>query len=92
MYRYQSRAFILLPMCFNIGIIVGPVLGGVLADPIQAYPNVFGPGSLIGGDDGVWWMKQWPYALPNLISALLIFTATVGIFLGLDEVSHVYFV
>lgn len=25
--RYQSRAFLLLPMCFNIGVIIGPVLG-----------------------------------------------------------------
>lgn len=25
--RYQSRAFLLLPMCFNIGVVVGPILG-----------------------------------------------------------------
>lgn len=25
--RYQSRAFLLLPMCFNIGVVIGPVLG-----------------------------------------------------------------
>lgn len=25
--RYQSRAFLLLPMCFNIGVVIGPILG-----------------------------------------------------------------
>lgn len=25
--RYQSRAFLLLPMCFNIGVVIGPLLG-----------------------------------------------------------------
>lgn len=25
--KYQSRAFLLLPMCFNIGVVIGPVLG-----------------------------------------------------------------
>ncbi|KAK2745858.1 hypothetical protein FQN57_003471 [Myotisia sp. PD_48] len=85
--KYQSRAFLLLPMCFNIGVIIGPVLGGILADPISAYPGAFGPGSWIGGKEGVWWMKQWPYALPNLVSAVFILVSTLAIFLGLDE-SH----
>ena len=25
--KFQSRAFLLLPMCFNIGVVVGPILG-----------------------------------------------------------------
>lgn len=25
--RFQSRAFLLLPMCFNIGVVIGPILG-----------------------------------------------------------------
>ncbi|KMU84212.1 hypothetical protein CIHG_01998 [Coccidioides immitis H538.4] len=84
--EYQSRAFLLLPMCFNTGMILGPILGGILADPVKNYPGLFGPGSLIGGKDGVWWMKQWPYALPNFISALFMLIALVAVFLGLDEV------
>jgi len=28
--KYQSRAFLVLPMTFNIGVIVGPILGNVL--------------------------------------------------------------
>ncbi|KAK2798040.1 hypothetical protein FQN51_007965 [Onygenales sp. PD_10] len=83
--RYQPRAFLLLPMCFNIGVIIGPILGGVLADPLKNYPSIFGPGSLIGGKDGVWWMKQWPYALPNILSAIFIFTSATAVLFGLDE-------
>ncbi|KAI1536852.1 UhpC Sugar phosphate permease [Pyrenophora tritici-repentis] len=49
--KFQSRAFLILPMIFNIGVIVGPVLGGVLADPIASYPSLFGPNSTFGGKD-----------------------------------------
>ncbi|ODH19891.1 hypothetical protein ACO22_06061 [Paracoccidioides brasiliensis] len=83
--KYQSQAFLLQPMCFNIGVILGPILGGILADPVRNYPGVFGPGSLLGGEDGVWWMKEWPYALPNLVSAMIILASTVAVFFGLDE-------
>lgn len=87
--KHQSRAFLLLPMCFNVGVIIGPIFGGLLADPIQSYPNIFGPGSLIGGKQGVWWMRQWPYALPNMIIAIFIFVAAIAIFLGLDETHEI---
>lgn len=84
--RYQSRAFLLLPMCFNIGVIVGPIIGGSLADPISSYPHLFGPGSFFGGKDGVWWMERWPFALPNILNATFTFTAFLAILFGLDEV------
>lgn len=83
--RYQSRAFLLLPMCFNVGVIIGPLIGGFLADPIASLPDVFGPGSFLGGKDGVAWMRQYPYALPNLVCATLLIIATIGVILGLDE-------
>ncbi|KAL2427146.1 Major facilitator superfamily multidrug transporter mfsB [Exophiala dermatitidis] len=83
--KYQSRAFLLLPMCFNIGVVIGPILGGFLADPIDSFPGIFGPGSLIGGKDGVRWMKAFPYALPNVVSACFILTSALCVVLGLDE-------
>ncbi|OCT54436.1 hypothetical protein CLCR_00807 [Cladophialophora carrionii] len=83
--KYQSRAFLLLPMCFNIGVVIGPILGGFLADPITSFPGVFGPGSTIGGKDGVGWMTAFPYALPNVISATFILSAAILLILGLDE-------
>ncbi|KAJ5090779.1 hypothetical protein N7532_009463 [Penicillium argentinense] len=83
--KYQSRAFLLLPMCFNIGVIIGPILGGSLADPVNSFPSLFGPGSVFGGKEGVWWMQHWPYALPNILSAIFIFLSVIAVFLGLDE-------
>ncbi|KAL4784847.1 major facilitator superfamily domain-containing protein [Aspergillus varians] len=87
--KYQSRAFLLLPMCFNIGVIVGPILGGILAEPRKNYPQFFGPGSIFGGEDGVWWMERWPFALPNLISSIFIFISWSTVFFGLDETHEV---
>ena len=85
-FSYQSRAFLVLPMCFNIGVILGPILGGALADPIHSFPHIFGPDSVIGGKDGVYWMRHWPYLLPNLLSATFIIIAAAGVILALDEV------
>ncbi|KAI7573554.1 hypothetical protein KC343_g23570, partial [Hortaea werneckii] len=51
--RFLSRAFLLLPMTFNIGVIIGPLLGGLLADPVGSYPEIFGPGGSLGGKNGV---------------------------------------
>lgn len=84
--RFQSRAFLLLPMCFNIGVIIGPVLGGLLSDPVASYPSVFGHNSVIGGKEGVWWLQHWPYALPNLMSAVFLFISATGVVFGLEEV------
>ncbi|KAK6509178.1 hypothetical protein TWF481_003939 [Arthrobotrys musiformis] len=81
--KYQSRAFLIMPMCMNIGIIIGPMIGGLLASPIESLPGIFGPGSWLGGKDGVWWMKEYPYALPNIVSACFLtfsfFLATFGL-------------
>lgn len=87
MARYQSRAFLLLPTFLNIGAILGPILGGLLADPVNTLTSIFGPGSLIGGKNGVSWMRDWPYALPNLLSATVLAIAVIGVVLGLEEVS-----
>jgi MFS family permease len=76
--KYQSRAFLLLPMTFNVGVIIGPILGGLLADPAGNYPASFG---------SIAWLKQWPYALPNLVSSVFLFLSAMVVLLGLEE-SH----
>ncbi|KAL2682342.1 hypothetical protein Neosp_006792 [[Neocosmospora] mangrovei] len=83
--RYRSRAFLLLPMCFNVGNIVGPLMSGVLANPIESLPSLFGPGSFFGGVDGVQWMAKFPYALPNIVCALLLITSVLGVIFALGE-------
>jgi MFS family permease len=64
-------------MCFNIGIIIGPILGGLLADPAGSYPDLFG---------GIAWLHKFPYAPPNILSAFFLLSAALAVFLGLEEV------
>lgn len=77
--RYQSRAFLILPMTFNIGVIIGPILGGILSDPAHSYPEHFG---------GNAFFLQFPYATPNLLSTFILFCALLAVWLGLEEVSR----
>lgn len=62
--------------------------GGILADPIGSYPSVFGPGSFIGGKDGVYWMKRWPYALPNIVSACFLLFSALAVIFFLEETNE----
>ena len=84
--KYQSRAFMLMPMTGNIGQIIGPIIGGYLAEPVKAFPWLFGPGSFIGGEHGVRWMINYPYALPNLLSAAFLIGSALCVIFGLEEV------
>ncbi|KAF0321894.1 putative membrane protein [Colletotrichum asianum] len=74
--KFQARAFILLPMTFNIGVIIGPILGGILSDPAGSYPGLFGD---------VEFFKKYPYATPNLLSAVFLSCAALSVWLCLDE-------
>ncbi|KAK3294967.1 major facilitator superfamily domain-containing protein [Chaetomium fimeti] len=74
--KYQSRAFLLLPMTFNVGAILGPILGGVLSDPAGSYPGLFGH---------IDFFIRFPYATPNLVSALFLLCGFLGVWLFLEE-------
>jgi hypothetical protein len=67
-------------MCANIGSIIGPILGGLLADPAASYPSWF---------EGIKWLENHPYAPPNLLSAFFLASAWLWVFFGLDEVSSI---
>src|ERR1700753_394903 len=66
----QPRAFSLMPLVFSVGSIIGPMIGGALANPLNRQ----------AGDDyqGAFLWK-FPYVLPNLVSAGFFL---VGIFIG----------
>jgi MFS family permease len=60
-----------MPMAYNIGGIVGPALGGALANPLKRKPY--------GATEGNSLSWKYPYALPNISSAFFfLFSAVVG--------------
>lgn len=71
--EHEPRAFSVMPFVWSIGTIIGPAIGGTLADPHQAWPGLFPEGSLF---------HRLPYLLPNLVcAALLLVSVVLGYFL-----------
>ncbi|EGF99274.1 uncharacterized protein MELLADRAFT_94771 [Melampsora larici-populina 98AG31] len=61
-----------LPLCYAIGSILGPIIGGFLALPAEKYPDLFGSSDL---------MIKHPYFLPCFMGGLLNLLAIgLGIF------------
>ncbi|CAN8099184.1 unnamed protein product [Discula destructiva] len=56
--RTQPVAFSWFAFSGNLGILFGPVLGGVLVDPAQQYPRLFGH---------IQFFVNYPYALPSFV-------------------------
>ncbi|KAK2623993.1 hypothetical protein QTJ16_006627 [Diplocarpon rosae] len=86
--KYQSRAFLLLPLVFNSGVVIGLALGGCLADPIVNLPWFFGPSGVwnfAGDPTGVAWMRAFPFALPTMCNAGALVGSLCLAVLGLKE-------
>lgn len=60
--KTQARAFSLFAFSGNLGIALGPLLGGALADPAHQYPKLFGD---------VQFFLDYPYALPSFAIAFI---------------------
>ncbi|KAM3425179.1 hypothetical protein BST61_g7138 [Cercospora zeina] len=82
---WHPRAFLLLPAAFNVANVAGPILAGLLVDPVVNLPGLFGKGSTFGGDVGVTWMKTHPYAAANLMSTVLLFMEAILVHYHLEE-------
>lgn len=67
-------------MTFNIGVIIGPILGGILSDPAGSYPYLFGD---------VEFFRRFPYATPNLLSAFFLSCAVLSVWLFVEEASNI---
>jgi len=62
-----------VPFVWSVGTIIGPMLGGIFADPHESWPATFPKGCLF---------DRFPYLLPNLICAgLLLISILLGYFL-----------
>lgn len=83
--QWHPRAFLLLPAAFNVANVAGPILAGLFADPTVNLPKLFGPNSTFGGAEGVQWMKEYPFAVANLMSTVLLLAEAVLVHFGLQE-------
>ena len=64
--KYEARAMGLTASCWSLGVVVGPVIGGFLANPGKLYPQVFTENNaetfML-----VRLLIDYPYLLPNLV-------------------------
>lgn len=74
--EHQPRAYTIMPLVWCLGSIIGPMIGGALAKPVEAFPAIFPSGSL--------W-DRYPYLLPNLVSAVCVFFGVIIGLLFLEE-------
>lgn len=77
--EHQTRAFTILPITFNIGTVIGPMAGGLLADPAKSYPSWFGNSDFL---------KRYPYILPNLFPIPLLLVALLATWIFVEETSE----
>jgi hypothetical protein len=67
-----AKAYAIMPFIWSVGTILGPSIGGLFAEPVANYPDIFHPGGIF---------DKFPYLLPNLIcSALMLASILAGYF------------
>ncbi|MCJ1319789.1 hypothetical protein MMC15_005125 [Xylographa vitiligo] len=74
--RTQARAFSFFAFTGNLGIFLGPLLGGALASPADQYPQVFG---------GIYFFEEFPYAVPTILIGVISASAAITSWLFLKE-------
>ncbi|XP_058079218.1 probable peptide/nitrate transporter At3g43790 isoform X6 [Magnolia sinica] len=67
--EYQALALSIVSTAGGIGLIIGPALGGFLAQPAEKYPNIFSKKSLFG---------RFPYFLPCLCISLFALVVSIA--------------
>ena len=72
----QAQAFTLIGVIFGMGSFLGPLIGGCLSQPATKYPGTFGDSSLL---------HAYPYLLPCLATAFVIFSDLIFAFFSLGE-------
>ncbi|KAK5117499.1 hypothetical protein LTR85_008884 [Meristemomyces frigidus] len=72
----QARAFSWYMFTRNLGIFIGPLIGGSLANPADLFPHTFGHSAFF---------KQYPYALATWIAGAVCLSGTFASLFGLKE-------
>ncbi|XP_060218276.1 protein ZINC INDUCED FACILITATOR-LIKE 1-like [Lycium barbarum] len=76
--EYQALGMSTITTAWGIGLIIGPALGGFLAQPAEKYPAVFSKDSIFG---------RFPYFLPCLCISIFSFVVAIASF-WLPETLH----
>lgn len=100
--KYQSRAFLILPISFSVASTLGPCEyrlprmpaetsinsnSALVMGGLLADPVLTLPG--LFGESAIWgfdWIFKYPYALPSLINTVTLAITGLVVFLGLEEV------
>lgn len=72
----QAVAFSWFSFAGNVGIFLGPIIGALLADPVQQYPSLFG---------GIEFFENYPFALPGLVVGAISASGALTSMLFLEE-------
>ncbi|BFZ54751.1 hypothetical protein PYCC9005_001788 [Savitreella phatthalungensis] len=76
---HQALAMSVVPISWSVGSILGPVIGGALADPVGQHPELFPTGKIRD------FFLNFPFALPNIVASILFAVALVFGVLFLKE-------
>ncbi|ANB13613.1 hypothetical protein AWJ20_1912 [Sugiyamaella lignohabitans] len=86
--QHQALAFSIMPLLWQVGCVIGPMVGGFLANPVGEHPDWFDGGDHKGGffsHDTYLLFSDYPFLLPNIVvSSILIIGWSVAFFF-LDE-------
>lgn len=74
--EHQPRAYSIMPFVWCLGSIIGPAMGGALAQPCENYPWLFARNTLF---------DRFPFLLPNLVCIVVLVCGIVVGFLFLEE-------
>ncbi|KAL2270250.1 hypothetical protein VTJ83DRAFT_2434 [Remersonia thermophila] len=74
--KTQARAFSWFSFAGNLGIMLGPLVGGALADPARQYPGLFGRYRFF---------HDYPYALPSFAVGVLTLTSVAAVAVFVQE-------
>ncbi|KAF4357705.1 hypothetical protein G4B88_023163 [Cannabis sativa] len=66
--EYQALGMSIISTAWGIGLVIGPALGGFLAQPAEKFPRIFSKESLFG---------RFPYFLPCLVISTFALVVTI---------------
>lgn len=74
--EHEPKAYSIMPFVWSIGTIVGPAIGGMLANPAKSYPDIFPEDGLFG---------RFPWLLPNVVCSFIMLVSIISGYFFLEE-------